>query len=74
MNRSAKTFTLEGHKVMLLQYITPDLNDLLSGLVCMELNMTSTRFSLGNSCGMPRVYNQKVNNNNKENKNKNKNF
>ena len=24
---------------MLLQYITPDLNDLLSGLVCMELNM-----------------------------------
>ena len=24
---------------MLLHYITPDLNDLLSGLVCMELNM-----------------------------------
>ena len=44
MNRSAKTFTLEGHKVMILQYITTDLNDLLSGLVCMELNMTSTRF------------------------------
>ena len=40
MNRLAKTFTLEGHRVMLLQYITTDLNDLLSGLVCMELNMS----------------------------------
>ena len=39
MNRSAKTFTLEGHKGILLQYITPDLNDLLSGLVLIELNM-----------------------------------
>ena len=46
MNRSAKTFTLEGHKVMLLQYITTDLNDLLSGFVCMELSMTSTPFYL----------------------------
>ena len=46
MNRSAKTFTLEGHKVMLLQYITPDLNDLLSSIVWMELNMTSTHFYL----------------------------
>ncbi len=46
MNRSAITFTLEGHKVMLLQHITPDLNDLLSSTVWMELNMTSTHFYL----------------------------
>ena len=44
---------------------------LINDIICGMIGMRTSTYSLGNSCGMPREYNQKVNNNNNNKENKN---